>query len=386
MNQKKPLKIGIVFNFRKGWTGGIIYIANVINSLNFLDKQDQPEVVVFYNPNLEEFLKDMKYPRITFVPWNFPGFYKGYLTTWLSRKNIFVEDIISQYNLDGVYPVNDRPIAGSKKIKAKIIAWIPDLQHKFYPNFFGKIRVFLRELRIKLVLNNTKDLVVSSADVMSHFHKFYKIKKDLKIHTLKFVSIIDNFSFPSINDLAIKYNVPKKYFMVSNAFTNHKNHMVILKALVILKKSETPVHFVFTGKMELVGYEAYVKKIRLMVAENGLESYVSFLGVIPRQDQLGLMKNALAVVQPSLFEGWSTVIEDAKSLQIPVIASDLPVNIEQLGDKGVFFSRENETELSNALSNFLMNSHKPFYGDYEERVKGFARNFLNIFKPVEFTN
>jgi hypothetical protein len=35
------------------------------------------------------------------------------------------------------------------------------------------------------------------------------------------------------------------------------------------------------------------------------------------------MKNATAIMQPSLFEGWSTVIEDAKSLQVPVIASDL---------------------------------------------------------------
>ena len=31
-------------------------------------------------------------------------------------------------------------------------------------------------------------------------------------------------------------------------------------------------------------------------------------------DQLRLMKESLGVIQPSLFEGWSTVIEDAKAL------------------------------------------------------------------------
>ena len=56
-----------------------------------------------------------------------------------------------------------------------------------------------------------------------------------------------------------------------------------------------------------------------------------------RAEQLLLMKYAQAVIQPSLFEGWSTVIEDAISLQVPVIASNLPVNIEQLGDRGVYF-------------------------------------------------
>lgn len=379
MKKNIKLRIGIVFNFRKGWHGGIIYIINIINSLNFLEEIDRPEVVVFYNTDLEEYLKDMKYPHITFVPWVFPPFYKGYITTWLTRKNVFIEDQIEQYSLDGIYPVNDRPIAGSKKITAKIIAWLPDVQHKFYPHFFGKTRVFLREWRFKLILKNTNDLVVSSADVKSHFHKFYTIKKELRIHTLKFVSIINNFSFPAFEELKAKYGVPSKYFIVSNSFTNHKNHFVILKALILLKNKMPDLHFVFTGKMEFKGNEAYIKKIRAMVTENELEPFVSFLGVIPRHDQLGLMKNSIAVVQPSLFEGWSTVIEDAKSLQVPVIASDLPVNMEQLGNKGIYFNRENEQELAKALYDFSPGNNQLLYSNYEKRVQEFAKAFISIF-------
>lgn len=380
MNSTQRLKIGIVFNFRKGWTGGIIYIINLINSLNFLEEQAQPEVIVFYNPNLEEFLKDMKYAHIKFVPWNFPGFYKGYLTTWLTRKNIFVEDMIEEFKLDGIYPVNDRPIAGSKRIKAKIIAWLPDVQHKFYPHFFGWKRTFLRDIRFKLILKNTKDLVVSSADVKSHFHKFYKIKKNLNIHTLKFVSIIDNFSFPPMEELTLKYGIPQKYFIVSNSFTNHKNHFVILNALNILKNKGSKIHFVFTGKMEFKGNEEYIKKIRLMVSENKLEPHVSFLGIIPRHDQLGIMKNSIAVVQPSLFEGWSTVIEDAKSIQVPVIASDLPVNIEQLGEKGNYFSPHDAQSLANILTTFSDQNTICEYAQYDERVRHFAKAFISIFE------
>lgn len=373
-------KIGIVFNFRKGWHGGIIYIINIINSLNFLEEEDQPEVIVFYNPDLKEYLKEMIYPNIKFVQWDFPGFYKGYLTTWLTRKNIFVEDMITQYQLDGVYPVNDRPIAGSKKISAKIIAWLPDLQHKFYPHFFGWKRVFFRDFRFKLILKNTNDLVVSSGDVRSHFYKFYTIKDSLKIHTLRFVSIMDNFTFPELEVLAGKYNIPARYYIVSNSFTNHKNHLVIIEALVLLKKAGVPIHFVFTGKPEFKGNEEYIKKIRTMVAENQLESYVSFLGVIPRQDQLVLMKNSIAVVQPSLFEGWSTVIEDAKTLQVPVIASDLPVNIEQLEEKGTYFSPHDAKGLAAILSNYSKQHSDCQYEPYDKRVRDFAKAFINIFK------
>lgn len=381
-NNKKRLRIGIIFNFRKGWMGGIIYIVNLINALNFLEDNDKPEIFVFYNEDLEEFTKDMKYPFIKLIPWNFPDLYYGYIKTWLTGKNVFVEDLISKYELDGIYPVNDRPIAGKKEIteRAKIVAWIPDLQHKFYPHFFGRKRTFFRELRIKLLLRNTNDLVVSSHDVESHFRKFYKIKNDLRIHVLQFVTIIDNYSFPDLKGLLLKYKIPGNYFIVSNQFTNHKNHLLILKALIILKEKSEKVQIVFTGKMDFRGNEEYISKIRSMVSKNGLEEYISFLGVIPRQDQLCLMKNSRAIIQPSLFEGWSTVIEDAICLQVPVIAADLAVNIEQLGEKGTFFDRHNEQQLAEKLANFPPHDGKDIYENYEQRIEKYGKKFLEIFK------
>ena len=171
----------------------------------------------------------------------------------------------------------------------------------------------MRELRIKLLLRNTNDLVVSSSDVESHFRKFYKIHKKLSIHVVRFVSIINDSGLPMIKDILNKYKLPSEYFMVSNQFTNHKNHLVVLRALIELKKRNSNVYFVFTGKMEFKGNEKYIQEIRKTIAENHLEDVVSLLGIIPRQDQLVLMKYAKAVVQPSLFEGWSTVVEDAKS-------------------------------------------------------------------------
>ncbi len=40
----------------------------------------------------------------------------------------------------------------------------------------------------------------------------------------------------------------------------------------------------------------------------------------------------MAVVQPSHFEGWSTLVEDAKTLGKPLFVSNLPVHREQLGE------------------------------------------------------
>ena len=378
---KKRLRIGIIFNFRKSWMGGLIYIVNLINALNFLEEEDKPEIIVFYNRELEELTKEMQYPYLKLLPWEFKEIYKGYYSSWLKRKNVFIDDFIKDFELDGIYPVNDRPVKSSNGIrrKAKIVAWIPDLQHKFYPHFLGKKRNFLRELRIKILLKNTDDLVVSSNDVKSHFRKFYSLKKDLRIHILQFVSIIKDTNFSSIETLCEQYKVPREYFMVCNQFTNHKNHFVILHALALLKSRGEKVHFVFTGKMEFRGNDEYIKSIREIVAENELEACVSFLDVIPRQDQLSLMKHAKAIVQPSFFEGWSTVIEDAICLQLPVIAADLPVNIEQLGDKGTFFNPDDEKQLADILVSFPTHDGTDIYEKYDKRIEQYGKKFLEIF-------
>jgi len=91
------------------------------------------------------------------------------------------------------------------------------------------------------------------------------------------------------------------------------------------------------------------------------------------------MRNSQAVVQPSFFEGWSTVIEDARSLQVPVVASNIPVNIEQLGDEGTFFDPNNPEDLAALINNFPeRNLNDVFYEEYSIRVKKAARVFKDI--------
>jgi hypothetical protein len=54
-------------------------------------------------------------------------------------------------------------------------------------------------------------------------------------------------------------------------------------------------------------------------------------------------------VQPSLFEGWSTVVEDARSLGKPIVLSDLAVHQEQAPPDGIFFERTSSASLTEAL-------------------------------------
>lgn len=374
-------RIGILFNFSGSWLGGVYYVQNIIKALNFLEDDEKPEIIIFYKKELSSYALDIDYEYLTSIEWDFSSIYKGYLKSWLFKKNVFIEDILIKHNLDGIYPLYDHPVSYKKsKSKAIIAAWFPDLQHKFYPKYFNSINLILREQRLKLLLTNTKVLVVSSEDVASHFNKFYNLPSTLKVHVLPFVSIIDKFNFNNYLELKEKYNLPNDYFMVSNQFYEHKNHIVLLKALSILKKQNKNVHIVLTGKMEDYRNPNYINQLKKEIETNNIENSISLLGVIPREDQLCLMKNSKAIIQPSLFEGWSTVIEDAKSLQVPVISSNISVHIEQMEKSGIYFDPFNEKELANILASFVNIGKDNLFQSYEDRVKIFAQNFISIFQ------
>lgn len=75
------------------------------------------------------------------------------------------------------------------------------------------------------------------------------------------------------------------------------------------------------------------------------------------------------------------MIEDAKSLQVPVIASNIKVNKEQLGEAGDFFEPHNSNELADILKNYPdRNWDAKFYDDHNIRIKDAAQILLDIFK------
>ena len=57
------------------------------------------------------------------------------------------------------------------------------------------------------------------------------------------------------------------------------------------------------------------------------------LDYIPKRDQIEIMKYAMAVVQPTLFEGGpgGGAVYDAISLDVPALVSNIPVNRELEG-------------------------------------------------------
>ena len=91
------------------------------------------------------------------------------------------------------------------------------------------------------------------------------------------------------------------------------------------------------------------------------------------------MKKALAIVQPTTFEGWSTVIEDGKALNQYVIASNIKVNMEQIQENVSFFNAEDSNELSKILANFSINKPVIQIKEYSKNIEDSLQDLKVIF-------
>jgi glycosyltransferase involved in cell wall biosynthesis len=119
----------------------------------------------------------------------------------------------------------------------------------------------------------------------------------------------------------------------------------------------------------------------------GVGDLFKILGVVPYAEAQALMHNAVAVINPSYFEGWSTTVEEAKTLQKKLLLSDIAVHREQAPKYGLFFDPDDTEALANLMESCLKSpssasTRLQVQSAYELRTSSFAKAYLQIINSV----
>lgn len=374
------LRLGVPFFYKPNWIAGPYYISNVIAALNLLSNDIKPEVIIYFDSKKSiRFLKELDYPYISFVKRK-TAFNRitNKLSRILIKRNLFVKRL-SPLKIDVLFPAVDNDFFLNIPI-AKRIYWIPDFQEHFYPEFFSKEIIADRKKIHRSIIDKNAKIIFSSLSAQKNFSDIYP-KASNKTFVLPFaVSHSENYKEIDINQLLKKFSLPPQYFFCANQFWAHKNHITILKALALLKNEGKKITVVFSGNQDDARNPGFFTDLMQYVTDNNLQEQTHFLGFIERNEQLVIMKNAKAIIQPSLFEGWSTVVEDAKSLNKTVILSDIPVHREQIKSNVFFFEPLVESTLAKQLENCEGVMEEPV--DYNKARRIFAETFHSILEKT----
>jgi glycosyltransferase involved in cell wall biosynthesis len=227
------------------------------------------------------------------------------------------------------------------------VGWMWDYQHEHLPEFFSSREVARRKHVMRRLAGEAGHLVVSSCHARNTALELFPwLEKDLSV--LSFPSIPeDDWYAPDPMATVRKHNVDERFFFLPNQFWTHKNHRVVFDAWALLGRSAPML--VCTGGTEDHRRPGHLNELRAVLGRHGIEERVKILGLLPRSDQVDLYRTCMAVLNPSLYEGWSTTVEEARSLAKPLILSDIAIFKEQAPTGATFFRARDPANLAEVV-------------------------------------
>ena len=337
----------ILFNGlgNRGWIGGLYYLKNIIFSCLESEKIKKEYRIVVLIDSAHADIFTCFGNRIDL------HIYDG---TNKAKLALYEMNLIWLHGVKYCYALELNKIGSL--FASRGIFWIPDFQHKTLPEFFQPEELARKDVTDRKMTELPNTLVLSSEDARHDLERFYPQHK-CKTQVVHFVSYIEpelcTITPELERDVADKFGLHKKYVYLPNQFWKHKNHE--LKAIM----EAEPV----AGSIRLLGF-------------------------VERTEQLCIMKNAAFIVQPSLCEGWGTVLEDAKVLDKAVLLSDIPVHREQKNEKCTLFDPHDPDALADLIVATAEKADRPeeaayFAGDMMAGMANMYREAGEYAKALE---
>lgn len=334
---------------QSGWLGGLSYLRNLLTAVcSNIDRRIEPVLLV--HPALEQTslggFPHVEVVRSPLVAPRHPARLASRLLSGPLKRDLTLEWLLRGHRIDAL---SHSTATGSGSTVASI-GWIPDFQHVRMPQYFTQKEREGRDRQFMRLINGSRCIVLSSHDAQRDFTAFAPHAVH-KTRVLQFVSCPGPVSsaLPR-EELRARFGVDRPYFHLPNQFWTHKNHAVVVEALGILKRRSVNVLVLATGSTGDHRDPQHFERLMARAKQLGVEDHFRALGIVALPELQSLMLNAIALVNPSNFEGWSTSVEESKSLGLSIILSDIPVHIEQAPPLGRYFKTGSAEDLADALA------------------------------------
>lgn len=319
-------------------TGVGRYIRNLVQNLGKIDAKNAYTL----------FLKQEEYESVPLPGKNFTKVLADVMWHGLAEQVRF-KQIVEKEKLDLVhFPYFSYPIG----IQTKFVITIHDLIIDHFPT--GKASTlfspfyFLKTLGYHMVLKSAinhaqKIITVSGAtkgEIIDHYHA--DPEKILVTPEGIDTAFLQEKDLPAGRQ-AEKVDVPKKYFLYVGNVYPHKNVSKLLDAFALMQKENSDAHIIFVGKEDY-----FSKKVEQEVLTKNIVQVLFYHHINDRQLSF-LYQHAIALVTPSLMEGFGLPALEAMAHTCLVLASEIPAFLEVCGDVPLYFDPYNTKDIAEKL-------------------------------------
>lgn len=324
---------------QKKLTGIGYYTYNLLKQLLVLDKEN--EYLLFSSkPNLHSLTGAKEICKSAPLGLNFSYF--GY--PWSARA--FACDL-------HVFPTEMIPFG----LKSPSIITIFDLFYLIYPP----------EIRSKIPLKANMQQWLAKKIHLKRAEKIIAISEDTKKTIIEVAGISPNkihvvypgydpdLFYPSsaqnIQAVQTKYGISKPYFVnVSSVWWERKNLCRLIQAFADLKKNGFDCQLVIAGKRG-----PSLPEMQKMIEKFSLQQEIKLLEYVSLSDMPHLLSGAIALVFPSLHEGFGLPIVEAMGCGCPVITANVSAMPEAGGDAALYVNPLDCSGITQAMEKMANN-------------------------------
>jgi len=327
-------------------TGVGRYIKNLCLNLQKIDKKND-YVLFIRKEDLESVKKELKNPKWSIVEANIK---------WHSvAEQVELPLLLNKEKLDLVhFPYFSVPISYRKPYVVTIHDLIinhfstGEASTLAYPLYLGKRLSY--KFVVKHAAKRARRIIVPSDATKEEIIDHLKISAK-KINIIPEAAEIQVKSQKlSIRQAQDKSQSLGKYFLyVGNAYP-HKNLASLIYAFNKISKEYKELKLILVGQKDY-----FYKKLE---QENALSDKIIFYGKASDSELANLYANAIALVMPSLMEGFGLPVLEAMSLRCLAVCSDIPSFREVAANSAVYFKPEDANDIKETMKSVYVNNEK----------------------------
>ncbi len=325
----------------------------------------------------------------TIQPQNF--FYKKLPSLW---RRIGIVKQIDQAHLDIYHGLSNELPKNIEKLNIKTVVTIHDLIFERFPKTYHLDERYTHRWKIKRACKIADAVIAISEQTKNDLIELYGVTPQKITVCYQSCNPIFEKTISEIekNNVKKKYQLPDQYFLFVSSITARKNLIAICRAMIILKDTlAIPLVIIGDGKIEK-------NEVKQLMKENGIEHRLLFLNELSaaKEDSFtsaadfpAIYQQALALVYPSIFEGFGLPILEAMWSGLPVICSSVSSMPEVAEDAALYFSPEDTNQLAQHLQEIASDQQlvKILKDKGREQAKKFstenyANQIIKIYKSL----
>ena len=359
------MRIGIdcrtILNIQFGELAGVgHYTYYLIKYLLEIDKENE-YILFFYDRRIKA--PEFEQPNVKIV--YFPGLENIGKIPFFYR-HWFIPQILRLYRLDIYHnPANIIPFFHFKKS----VITVHDLAVYKHPEWFPAGQFFNIRILIPWSIAKAKKIIAVSQNTKDDLIKLFNVRKD-KIEVIH--EGVEDYSNLPVEEGKIgdKIKIKDPYFVFIGTLEPRKNLGRLIEAFAEFLKISQNQNF----KLVLAGKKGWkFEPIFATIEKLGLKDKVIYLGYIGLEEKINLLKNAVALTYPSLYEGFGLPLIEAMNLGVPIITSNIASIPELVIDNAILIDPYDIGSIKAAMQKIATDDQ--LRESLAKKGRGIAQNF-----------